>query len=273
MVTAWLTAAVDESTPEFVQRLMAADGVKGVGGFSLLCGKLRRRKDVDHELEPLAIISNRCDTPGHVPWIAERRGEVYGLSNTSFSDPDVWPKVQMGREKVLQAVEEVLEADLGEEDLVSKLYAVLDTDTLPENDGREFEEYIYELRKSIFIPSIGSATPTQETPKADVIAAADPHISGITNGAPLVKTDESELKQEERPDPITPSAMTGIYGTQRQTIILVDWEGKVTFRERSLWDAQGNPIERGKGDMKFEFKIEGWNGESKGNEFYPHAVL
>merc|ERR1711964_851095 len=55
MVTAWLTAAVDESTPEFVQRMMAGDGVKGVGGFSLLCGKLRKRNE--HELEPLAIIS------------------------------------------------------------------------------------------------------------------------------------------------------------------------------------------------------------------------
>ncbi|KAL5315460.1 hypothetical protein ACEPPN_016328 [Leptodophora sp. 'Broadleaf-Isolate-01'] len=273
MVTAWLTAAVDESTPEFVQRLMAGDGVKGVGGFSLLCGKLRKRKDADHELEPLAIISNRCETPGHVPWIGERRGEVYGLSNTSFSDPDVWPKVQMGREKVLQAVEEVVAADLGEEDLVTKLYAVLDTDTLPENDGKEFEEYIYELRKSIFIPSIGSATPTQESPKADIISAADPHVNGVANGLSLAKTDKSELKQEERPDPVTPSAMTGIYGTQRQTIILVDWEGKVTFRERSLWDAKGNPIERGKGDMKFEFNIDGWNGESKGNEVYPHAVL
>ncbi|KAL2062859.1 hypothetical protein VTL71DRAFT_5931 [Oculimacula yallundae] len=264
MVTAWLTADVDESTHEFVQRLMAADGVKGVGGFSLLCGKLRKRKDVDNDLEPLAIISNRCETPGNVPWIAERRGEVYGLSNTSYSDSS-WPKVQTGRELVLQAVEEVVDAGLGEEDLVRKLYAVLDTDTLPENDGKEFEEYIYELRKSIFIPSIGSEAPAQETPKADEIAAADSHTNGTTNGASLAKVDVVELKEGERPDPVTTNVMTGIYGTQRQTIILVDWEGKVTFRERSLWDAKGNPIERGKGDMKFEFNVEGWNGESKTN--------
>jgi len=229
MVTAWLTAAVDESTPEFVQRMMAGDGVKGVGGFSLLCGKLRKRNE--HELEPLAIISNRCESVGHVPWIAGQRGEVYGLSNTSFADPDVWPKVELGRKMVRQAVEEAV----GEEDLVNKLYDVLDTNTLPEQDGKEFEEYLYELRKSIFIPSIGSVAPIEQPPN--------------------------------------PNAMTGIYGTQRQTIILVDWEGKVTFRERSLWDVMGNPIERGKGDMKFEFNIEGWNGESKGNEVYPHAVL
>ncbi|CZT11600.1 related to mouse T10 protein [Rhynchosporium agropyri] len=273
MVTAWLTAAGDESTHEFVQRLMAADGVKGVGGFSLLCGKLRKRRDMNKELEPLAIISNRCEKPGNVPWIAERRGEVYGLSNTSFDDPDVWPKVQLGRDMVLQAVEEVVDAGLGEEVLVSRLFAILDSDTLPENDGREFEEYIYELRKSIFIPSIGSETPLQGTPKADVIAAADVHTNGVTNGAPLAKIDVLELKGEERSDPVTTAAMTGIYGTQRQTIILVDWDGRVTFRERSLWDAKGNPIQRGKGDMKFDFDIEGWNGESKGNEVYPHALL
>ena len=223
MVTAWLTAAVDESTPEFVQRMMAGDGVKGVGGFSLLCGKLRKRNE--HELEPLAIISNRCESVGHVPWIAGQRGEVYGLSNTSFADPDVWPKVELGRKMVRQAVEEAV----GEEDLVNKLYDVLDTNTLPEQDGKEFEEYLYELRKSIFIPSIGSVAPIEQPPN--------------------------------------PNAMTGIYGTQRQTIILVDWEGKVTFRERSLWDVMGNPIERGKGDMKFEFNIEGWNGETKVNNY------
>ena len=181
-------AAVDESTPEFVQRMMAGDGVKGVGGFSLLCGKLRKRNE--HELEPLAIISNRCESVGHVPWIAGQRGEVYGLSNTSFADPDVWPKVELGRKMVRQAVEEAV----GEEDLVNKLYDVLDTNTLPEQDGKEFEEYLYELRKSIFIPSIGSVAPIEQPPN--------------------------------------PNAMTGIYGTQRQTIILVDWEGKVTFRER-----------------------------------------
>ncbi len=270
MVTAWLTAPVGESTDNFVHRLLAADGVKGVGGFSLLCGKLRKRRDVEHELEPLAIISNRCDDPENVPWIAEKRGEVYALSNTSYSDPDIWPKVEMGREKVLQAVDDVVEAGLSEEELVNKLYAVLDTDTLPEQDGQEFEEYIYELRKSIFIPSIGSATPPPEIPKADVIASADP---ALANGNSVAKrASETELKQEERPDPITTTAMSGIYGTQRHTIILVDWEGKATFRERSLWDAKGNPIARGKGDMKFEFKIEGWNGESKGNRFYPHVI-
>lgn len=260
MVTAWLTAPTDESTPEFVHRLLETEGVAGVGGFSLLCGKLRRRRDTKKELEPLAIISNRCDSSEDVPWIAEKRGEVYGLSNTSYSDPEVWPKVKMGKEKVLDVVEEVIGSGLGEEDLIQKLFAVLDTDTLPEQDGQDFEEFIMQLKQSIFIPSIGKAGEPQ--PPADVTAAADPT---------LAKDVEAELKEKERPDPCP--VMSGVYGTQRQTIILVDWEGNVTFRERSLWDADGHPILRGDEDMTFHFKIDGWNGESKGNKFHPLAVL
>lgn len=277
MVTAWLTANPEERTEQFVQRLTEGDGVKGVGGFSLLCGKLRRQRNTEHGLEPLAIISNRCDESGQVPWIADKRGEVYGLSNTSYADPDVWPKVQMGREKVLDVVKEVVKAGLGEEDLVSMLFNVLDSDTLPKQDGREFEEYIYELRKSIFIPSIGSDTSPQDVPKADEIAAAVPLQSdgpNTTNKQTVAKEEfEAELKEEERPEPVPNNVTTGIYGTQRQTIVLVDWNGKVTFRERSLWDAEGHPIERGSGDMKFEFNIEGWDGQCKGNQLVPHAHL
>ncbi|KUJ20696.1 DUF833-domain-containing protein [Mollisia scopiformis] len=252
MVTAWLTAPNDENTHAFVHRLLEeGEGVAGVGGFSLLCGKLRRRRDTKHELEPLAIISNRCDSSEDVPWIAEKRGEVYGLSNTSYSDPDVWPKVQMGKEKVLEVVEHAVDKGLEEEELIEKLFDVLDSDTLPEQDGQDFEAYIMELKKSIFIPAIGQAA---EPPlPADSIAAADPH---------LAKDCEAELQEKERPEPSP--AMTGIYGTQRQTIILVDWEGNVTFRERSLWDEKGHPILRGEGDMDFRFKIEGWNGEKNG---------
>ncbi|KAF4636300.1 hypothetical protein G7Y89_g1773 [Cudoniella acicularis] len=266
MVTAWLTSPDDESTEHFVHRLLEGEGVKGVGGFSLLCGKLRKDKTTQHELEPLAIISNRSGSPDDVPWVAERRGEVYGLSNTHYDDPEIWPKVKIGKEKVLEVVDEVVEARLGEEDLVNKLYAVLDMDTLPEQDGQDFEEYIYHLRKSIFIPSIGNANPPKTIPEADAVASAKQEAV-----VDAIEEAEKELKAEETPD--QGNGMTGIYGTQRQTIILVDWEGNVTFRERSLWDEKGNPIPRGQGDMKFEFQIEGWNGESKGNEFHPVALL
>jgi uncharacterized protein with NRDE domain len=270
MVTAWLTSPEDESTEQFVHHLLEGEGVKGVGGFSLVCGKLRKRRDTEHELEPLAIISNRAGSPDDVPWIADKRGEVYGLSNTSFLDPETWPKVRMGREKLLGVVKEAVDSELGEEELVDKLFAILDTDTLPPQNGEEFEEYIYQLRHSIFIPAIGHVTKAK-LPKADAIASAN--TSAAMNGIKQCEDSEEELKQEEAPDPELNSGTTGIYGTQRQTIILVDWEGNVTFRERSLWDAKGKPIERGKADVRFDFGIDGWNGESKGNEVQPHAVL
>ena len=267
MVTAWLTGPEEESTQDFVYRLLEGEGVKGVGGFSLVCGKFRQRKDSAGDLEPMAIISNRAGSPEDVPWIAEKRGEVYGLSNQTYDDPITWPKVELGKQKLLDAVGDAIEADLGEEELVDRLYAVLDTNTLPlQDEGQDFEEYLTELRHSIFIPAIGRAAPSL---KAEEIAAAKP----LPNGHATQMTEE--WKEAERPEMMTESgkAMSGVYGTQRETIILVDWQGHVVFRERSLYDAQGRPIERGSGDMKFEFQIEGWHGESKGNKFHPLSVL
>lgn len=256
MVTGWLTSHNDETTPDFVRRLLEGDGVKGVGGFSLLCGTLRRRTvNGSQGLEPLAIISNRAGEVNDVPWIGESRGTVHGLSNTRYDDSIQWPKVEIGKEKLLEAVTEVVDKGLGEDELVSKLFGILDSDTLPAQNGESFEAYIPQLRKSIFIPSFGSVIPP---PSADVIATANPEVakSAISSIAA-----EAKLNGHASPGelPIPNNWMTGIYGTQRQTVILVDWEGKVHFRERALFDAEGRAIPRGKGDMNFEFNIDGWN--------------
>lgn len=256
-MTAWLTAPKRESTNEFVHRLLEGNGVKGVGGFSLFCGKLRKRKDAGQlEVDPFAIISNRCGTADDVPWVAERRGEVYGLSNTAYTDPDVWPKVEIGKEKLLQAIDEAVSESASEDEFTKKLFSVLDTDTLPPPNGRSFEEYISELKNSIFIPSIGTAEPVASMPKNDTIASGNP--------SEATKEAMEDLDEAERPAPIQPHVMSGVYGTQRQTVLLVDWNGKVSFIERSLYDEQGRPIKRGEADIKFEFEIEGWDGE--GNE-------
>jgi uncharacterized protein with NRDE domain len=259
MVTAWLTAPRNESTNDFVHRLLSGEGVKGVGGFSLVCGKLRKRKEGGkHEVAPLAIVSNRCGTADDVHWIADKRGEVYGLSNTSFLDPIVWPKVELGKKKLLQAIDESVAEASSEDEFVRKLFDILDTDTLPPPNGQSFDEFIFQLRKSIFIPSIGTAEPVAEMPRSDAIASADPKEAR--------RRDTMEtLDESERPNPIVPAVMSGTYGTQRQTIMLVDWNGKVSFIERSLWDKLGRPIPRGEGDVKFEFQIEGWDGEE--NEY------
>ncbi|KAI9729613.1 MAG: hypothetical protein M1818_008460 [Claussenomyces sp. TS43310] len=255
MVTAWMTAPVDETTTEFVHRLLSGEGVKGVGGFSLVCGKLRKHfVGNQKELEPMAIVSNRSGIADEVPWIGGKRNEVYGLSNTSYDDPEPWPKVEMGKEKLLQVVDETVQNQLSEEELVARLYDILDTDTLPLQSGEDFEEYIYHLRKSIFIPSIGSADPVSQIPKAEDIAAAEP----LTNG-------HKDLDLREFAPAANQAGMSGIYGTHRQTIMLVKWDGTVSLRERALWDDEGNPIPRGKADMAFEFKVEGWDGKGQQN--------
>jgi uncharacterized protein with NRDE domain len=264
MVTAWLNSPNDEDIQHFVKRLLDG-GVADVGGFSLLCGNLRKADRSQNKIEPLAIISNRCGSSDDVPWIGKQRGEVYGLSNTVYDDPDTWPKVKMGKEKVMDVIDDVVKNGLGEEELVNKLYEVLDTDTLPKQEGQDFEDFIYELRKSIFIPAIGNEE-VEPIPHADEIASAKPeavngsqHAGHPPNVISVQANLAAEIQATERPTPPPQAPMTGIYGTQRQTILLVDWKGNASFRERSLWDPKGNPIERGQGDMKFEFKIDGWN--------------
>lgn len=272
MVTAWLTSPREEATIDFVRRLLGGEGVKGVGGFSLICGKLRKRLGENRkEIEPLAIISNRCEGAQDVPWIANKRDEVYGLSNTSYNDPVAWPKVESGKKLLLEVVHEAVARGWKEDQLVQSLFGVLNTDTLPVQDGNSFEDYIIHLKKSIFIPPIGGKEDSSTTPKAEQIAAAgEATLSSSSNG--YVKPDGSleELKQRETPDAETNNGMTGCYGTQRQTIVLVDWEGNLTFRERALWDAGGEPIPHGEGDVKLEFKIEGWNDEVKENCIASH---
>ncbi|KFY92425.1 hypothetical protein V498_04983 [Pseudogymnoascus sp. VKM F-4517 (FW-2822)] len=252
MVTAWLTSHENEDTGAFVERLLEGEGVKDVGGFSLVCGKLRKRKEGGkNEITPLAIVSNRCGAAEEVPWIAEKRGEVYGLSNTSYTDPVAWPKVELGKEKLSQKIEESVNESSGEDEFVRKLFDVLDTDTLPLADGQSFDQLIFQLRKSIFIPSIGSEDAAVAIPKTDTVAKdqADTKLSNAVE----------KLEAAETPSAAAPPIMSGKYGTQRQTVILVDWEGKVSFIERSLWDDCGKPIPRGEGDKKFEFHIEGWD--------------
>ena len=72
--------------------------------------------------------------------------------------------------------------------------------------------------------------------------------------------------------------MAGAYETQRQTVMLVNWDGNVTYTGRALHDAKGQAMERqamerGKRVVKSDFKIDGWNDEHEGNEARTLAVL
>ncbi|KAK2008948.1 hypothetical protein LZ32DRAFT_565708 [Colletotrichum eremochloae] len=257
MVTAWLGFDPAEPVAESVNRLVKDGGVRGVGGFSMVAGKLRRKRGSDSKperaLEGIAIVSNRCDELKDVPWIAEERDEVYGLSNDVYDGPEPWPKVVNGKRLIREAIQDAVARNLDEDALAERLFEVLDTDTLPKHPGMSLVDYIKELKQSIFIPALGDDEHRKAMQEA------------VSRGPGQWATDDQKaaesLQLGERPDPPAQANLgyeVGMYGTQRQSQILLDWDGNVTYRERALWDGNGNPIERGKGDVVFKFKIEGW---------------
>jgi uncharacterized protein with NRDE domain len=248
MVTQWLASDTRDAMEKSVHDMVKEGGVKGVGGFSMVCGKLRVNEG---NLDRIAIVSNRNDHVDQVPWIGHCRGQVCALSNTCFEDENRWPKLENGKRMVRDIIDEVVRRGLGEDELVERLYGVLDNDTLPRHASMSLECYVAELKNSIFIPPIGDAKHCREMAEAQA------------KGKGRWATDDQKAAEEAMAaeGPVDPSNLgfeTGMYGTQRQTIILVDWEGRVSYRERALFDANGNPIPRGEGDVLFRFDIEGW---------------
>ena len=337
IVSAWLGADPAERTDEFVERILSGPGVKGVGGFSLACGKLRGRRrgtstkprvvsaaapppdgdgDGDRDIDPLVIISNRSEHPDKVPRIASRRGETVGLSNAAFDAAGPpWPKVDRGRSLLDEAVARHAAATTAtaatatnktgdEDDLVASLFAVLDSDTLPRLPGgggggegdeeaeaeANFMDYIPLLKHTIFVPPLGDAERRRQTAEFDE-AARRANVAETTTGPNPPASASTSASRKDRP--LTPVAAkaettpvvhkpaaaaaavaqeeadhqqqqimgfsTGLYGTQRQTVILIDWDGNVRYTERSLWDEYGNPVERGQGDVTFRFHIDEWH--------------
>jgi uncharacterized protein with NRDE domain len=116
---------------------------------------------------------------------------------------------------------------------------VLSIDTLPrQRSGEEWDIYLRQLRNSIFvpavIPAVGGGDELSEKLAGEVAAARPNGVAEIAD------------------------ATSGVYGTQKESIILVDRKGKLTFIERTIYDGKGDPVERGKGDRTFQFQIEGW---------------
>ena len=221
MVNAFLTRSSgdNDDTETFVRDLVDRDGFKGVGGFSLVCGKLGK---------PLAVISNRTPSVEGVTWLAENRDETVGLSNAAFGNR-TWPKVLQGEELMSSTITESIERGDSKQDLVESMMQLLSTDTLPKKrDDQGWESYVRQLRKSIFIPAVGREGP--DDPRADDIAAAksNPHVRGLS----------------------------GVYGTQNQTVVLFGHDGQATFVERTLYDDDARPVKDPDRDRWFEFHVE-----------------
>ena len=190
------------STEAFVKYLVEEQGVEGVGGFSLICGRIG---------EPLAIISNRTPSAEGVAWIAKNSGETIGLSNAAFGDRS-WPKVVEGEKLLNSLITKSVQDNYTKEQLGEALMSLLSTDTLPRLEGTAgWETQVKQLRKSIFIPVIGGGTSSNG--KSDKIASA--------NSSGSIRINDTT---------------SGAYGTQKQSVLLIDQTGNATFMERSLFE-------------------------------------
>ncbi|KAI4252404.1 MAG: hypothetical protein LQ352_004314 [Teloschistes flavicans] len=215
----------------FATSLFEGDGVAGVGGFTLVCGQVGK---------PLAVISNRTPSAKGVGWIAKGRGNTIGLSNAAFENRS-WPKVLEGERKMQAAIQKsVLQKDT-KEDFIEQMMQVLSIDTLPRRKPDEgWDSFVKELRNSIFIPAIGGEG--MDNASADEIAAG--------------KSDAHIEVQRRRDLEKFKDGLSGLYGTQKQTVLLVSHQGHVTFVERTLYDAMAQPIEGPERDRRFEFVLE-----------------
>lgn len=230
---AWLKSdpAAHETSEQFAKRMLEEEGVKGVGGFSLLYGFVQ---DVvkQGDSNGLGIVSNRTPDVKGVIHVAKNAGETHALSNTAYGDRS-WPKVVNGEKWTKEAIDQSVKANETRDQLVQRLLGVLSTDTMPkQKENEEWDMYMNQLRHSIFIPSIGRDHLEQLNMPAHEIGDVVKHKAA--------------------------SATDGVYGTQKNIVILADKQGKVYYFERTLYDRDAQPIEKGKGDRIFEYQIEGW---------------
>lgn len=235
IVNQWLTPppGQGQGTREFVQELVGSSALNTVGGFSLVCGY------VD---EPLAIVSNRASDMEHIAWVAAEKGQTCGLSNTSFGDRS-WPKILDGERLLDEAIEAHVRAgeDEDEDALIARLLQVLGTDTLPRiPEDAPAAASVHLLRKSIFVPVIGAKEESDNS--ADETAAA-------------CVQDKMGVR-DDKGGGLDQTYMSGAYGTQKQTVLLMDAARRVRYFERTLYDNEVNPIPVGKGDRSFEFVVD-----------------
>lgn len=232
----------EESAEEWARGLVEGEGVSGVGGFSLCFGRLGRSRvegEEDRERHDgvngrserqLGIVSNRMKEAKEVRWL---EGGTWGLSNAHYGDR-TWPKVVHGEELLGDLVRKSASSKNEQQDeLIEKCFEILSTDTLPKwQEGESWTSFVKELRNSIFIPAIGEPAKAQHTSADELAAGKSNHkVNASTSGA---------------------------YGTQRQTVMLIDHAGKVTFVERALYDRGGAPVPTDERDTRFEFNIQGW---------------
>lgn len=248
-------------------------------------------------LQPLAVVSNRTTpTNNEAHWICDTPEQVYALSNDPYADSNPWPKVTLGKDLLGQTVEAAVRDEYSEEDLVEALFGVLSHDTLPILPGRHtYETDLESLKHSIFIPAFEVQTEHDSDPantRTNHPLTSIPETNNVTQPAAHSTTPHSKQNGHSTPPkPVLVTKPTGkdelhsicatpitasfhptphlpagvpiesprVYGTQKQTVILVDRSGKLKYVERTLYDGNASWVggEEGR-DVVCEFEIEGW---------------
>ncbi|KKY21512.1 hypothetical protein UCRPC4_g03616 [Phaeomoniella chlamydospora] len=230
MVKAFLTGSdtVKQTTEEFAKGLVASGAPQSVGGFSLVCGRIG---------QPLAVISNRVTSEKGISWIAGERAETVGLSNAAYGDRS-WAKVVSGEKLLEEAIETSTKQGENEEQIIQRFLVLLSRDTLPKEKNPEdgLETHIDQLRNTIFVPTLGRREVQTKSPEE--LRAAN-------------TKEKAKVVEKVVPG----DCMSGLYGTQKQTVILVKHDGRVRFFERTLFDRHSAPIPEGNGDIDIEFNI------------------
>ena len=222
---------VDESPEEFAKRLVGEIGVRGIGGFSLLFGQLHTDPSIGLT-GSLGIVSNRTADAESVTWLADKKDQkqnwTHALSNDVFGERG-WPKVDQSQQLLNDAIESSVESGESEDAFIARLFEILSIDQLPRRKpGQPWSHHTREHRYSIFIPPTSSS---------------DNDTLGV---------------HEKAAGRIGQRAKVGydLYGTQKQTVLLVDKVGKATFVERTLFDNNAKPVAAGETDRRIDFLIE-----------------
>ncbi|KAI5799730.1 NRDE protein-domain-containing protein [Pyronema domesticum] len=246
MITSLLAARNNLTTQSWIHSMLRSGEMKGVGGFSMLCGTLR--PNGIGGLEPLAVISNRTEKRDEgviegTRWVCGNPGETRGLSNSLFDEP--WNKVMVGEGLLKRVVEEDVADEDGEdarERLLEKCFQVLSTDTYPPiTESSTYQSELDNLRESIFIPVfdvVKEGAPTPSPPE------------GYSSFPPKKHQMTEEELERWRQSP-------RLYGTAQQTVVLLDKRGYVTYVERTLYDSNAKPVE-GRREVRTRFRIPGW---------------
>jgi uncharacterized protein with NRDE domain len=238
------------SSRTWVKQMVASGKGRDVGGFSLVCGQLGARTG-EPEDDGLAVFSNRVKVEGDVEWICGKNAgpQAVGLSNGPFKgmptvsameeDTDSWKKVTDGERLMDIALKESQEAREDEHQLIKRLLGILSIDTLPraeDESGGGLETYINQMRNTIFVPAVGRKDPPQLPPDEIAAASKSQKVEIVSQAAAL--------------------GVSGLYGTQKQTVILVNHAGVMRYFERTLYDNDVRRIAVPDGDRDFSFSIK-----------------